>query len=101
MLTTIAQALNIKPEQIKRFEVWSNCILVVIKGVGARFLSKKSISQDLLTKHIKMVRMATKHGWRVIPQVFGWVVAGVFIDTYDCAVEYHILDAIHSNKIAF
>ena len=41
----IATHLNIVESAITRIEEWASVIFVVIKGVGARFVSKKAIPQ--------------------------------------------------------
>jgi hypothetical protein len=36
----LAKHLKINPAQIKSAEEWANCWLVVVRGLGARFVSK-------------------------------------------------------------
>ncbi len=42
----IAQQLNILESDIKKVEEWANVIFVVIKKIGARFVSKKIIQEE-------------------------------------------------------
>jgi lambda repressor-like predicted transcriptional regulator len=46
-IAQIATALNVSPNQIKRFEEWKNVLFVVVQGKGARFVSKKVIKMDI------------------------------------------------------
>ncbi|HEY9598398.1 MAG TPA: hypothetical protein V6D33_12070 [Cyanophyceae cyanobacterium] len=43
MILAIAQHLQVSPNQIIKIEEWANCYFVVIKGLGARFVSKKVV----------------------------------------------------------
>lgn len=37
-----ARILNINPRHVLRVELWANCVFVVVKGIGARFVSKRA-----------------------------------------------------------
>lgn len=44
MILAIAQHLQVSPNQIIKIEEWVNCYFVVVKGLGARFVSKKVVA---------------------------------------------------------
>ena len=41
---TIATHLNVLESAITKVEEWANCLFVVVKGLGARFVSKKVVT---------------------------------------------------------
>lgn len=41
----IAKHLNIVQSEVLRIEEWANCLFVVVKGLGARFVSKKVMEE--------------------------------------------------------
>lgn len=47
MNTAIAQHLNVTEEAILRVEEWASVIFTVVRGLGARFVSKKVVKMDL------------------------------------------------------
>jgi len=46
-IAQIATSLNVSPNQIKRSEEWANVLFVVVKGLGARFVSKKVVKMEM------------------------------------------------------
>jgi hypothetical protein len=46
MNTAIAQHLNVAESAIIRVEEWANVLFAVVKGIGARFVSKKVIKVE-------------------------------------------------------
>ena len=49
MKTAIATKLNILESAIVRIEEWAHVLFVVIKGIGARFVSKKVVEEKMET----------------------------------------------------
>ncbi len=46
MNAAIAQKLNVLESAIVRIEEWANVLFVVVKGLGARFVSKKVVKVE-------------------------------------------------------
>lgn len=49
MNTAIAQHLNVAESAIVRVEMWANVVFAVVKGLGARFVSKKVLEGRALS----------------------------------------------------
>jgi hypothetical protein len=64
MNTAIAQKLNVLESAIVRVEEWANVLFVVVKGLGARFVSKKVIKVENL-KTVKKTSASALIEWRV------------------------------------
>ena len=41
----IAKHLNVRQSAIIKVEKWANCLFVVVRGLGARFVSKKIMNK--------------------------------------------------------
>ena len=52
MNAAIAQHLNVAESAIVRVEEWSNVLFAVVKGIGARFVSKKVVKVKVEQKEI-------------------------------------------------
>lgn len=50
MNAAIAQHLNVTESAIVKIEEWANVLFCVVKGIGARFVSKKVVKMELTDK---------------------------------------------------
>ena len=61
LTTAIAQHLNVEETAITKIEEWSNVLFAVVKGLGARFVSKKVKPQQedkvMETKKVKSIKV--------------------------------------------
>lgn len=55
MNSAIAQKLNVLESAIVRVEVWANVLFVVVKGLGARFVSKKIVEKKVMKPALESV----------------------------------------------
>jgi dissimilatory sulfite reductase (desulfoviridin) alpha/beta subunit len=53
MNAAIAQHLNVAESAIIRVEEWANVLFAVVKGIGARFVSKKVVKVDSIEGQIQ------------------------------------------------
>lgn len=53
MNAAIAQHLNVSASAIVRIEEWANVIFCVVKGLGARFVSKNVVKMNKTAKECK------------------------------------------------
>ena len=101
MKTAIATKLNILESAIVRIEEWAHVLFVVIKGIGARFVSKKVVEEKMKKSELAekiaieisgkygfgQCSVWAKNGLRVYVKKFGYIAIndeGITLDRITC-----------------
>lgn len=74
-VAAVASHLNVVESAVVRVEEWANCLFAVVKGLGARFVSKKVIKVEETKKVLCMwtleARMRRQEGKKWVAKVVG------------------------------
>jgi hypothetical protein len=63
MNLAIATKLNVLESSIVRVEEWANVLFVVVKGLGARFVSKKVVEEEKKKMEYTIERQLSNGSW--------------------------------------
>lgn len=74
-VTAVANHLNVVESAIVRVEEWANCLFAVVKGLGARFVSKKVVKVEEAKKVLCVwtleARVRRQEGRKWVAKVVG------------------------------
>ena len=106
MNTAIAQHLNVTEAAIVKVEEWANVLFCVVRGIGARFVSKKVLKMYEFHEVIdnKTAAGTKKKSVIVLPVSGEWPANGIDVSDLRNAVEsrgYKVVDFNHTRGDIF